>query len=412
MSEQFDIVIIGGGLVGTSLALALLPLKLKIAIVETHHEKPIHSSQLDARSLALAYGSSKILQGMNLWQFLQDRVTPIKNIHVSDKGHFGMVRLSAEQAKVEALGYVVEISTLLEMLYQQLVASEVTQYAPATLLNLTQAEDYVELKIDTTTGIKSIQTKLALGADGSKSTVRQLLGIDSHEHDYEQVAIVSNIALKRDHDNQAYERFTSHGPMALLPLADKKMAMIWTVKQSMASEILAQSDDKFLKNLQSSFGYRLGRFEAIGKRQSYPLKQLEVSSHYRGRAALIGNSAHSLHPVAGQGFNLSMRDIAGLVSVIADQHYKQLPLDETVFERYIELREPDHRTMLKVTDSLVKIFSTETALCSLPRNLALHKVERFDGFKHEINSLMMGVRGRLTRLARGLPLEQDYAHYD
>ncbi|MDO8954207.1 MAG: 2-octaprenyl-6-methoxyphenyl hydroxylase [Gammaproteobacteria bacterium] len=412
MSDKFDIVIIGGGLVGATLALALAPLKLKIAIVETQTEHQFQHSHLEVRSLALAYGGAQILRGLGLWEFIQPQVNPILNIHVSDRGHFGMTRLSADKTHVDALGYVIEIPVLLSVLYQQLALSSVKQFSPATLLQLDQASDQVTLLIETEGVKKSISAKLVLGADGGKSTVRQLLAIESHEHDYEQVAIVSNIRLKRPHLNQAYERFTADGPLALLPLSDNRMSIIWTVKQDRVAGFLAQSDAEFLSNLQLAFGYRAGRFEAIGARQTYPLKQLKVNSHYRSRVGLIGNSAHSLHPVAGQGFNLSMRDIAGLVSIIADKHYQGIDLDETVFERYVALREADHAIMLKVTDTLVKVFSTQSFIWSLPRNIALHKVERLSPIKHEINKLMMGVRGRLNRLARGLPLEQDCATYD
>ncbi|MDF2690439.1 MAG: 2-octaprenyl-3-methyl-6-methoxy,4-benzoquinol hydroxylase / 2-octaprenyl-6-methoxyphenol [Gammaproteobacteria bacterium] len=312
MSRQFDIVIIGGGLVGVTMALALSQLNLNIALIEAKTEKRIQEPSLETRSLALSYGSAKILQGLGLWQFLQSQSTAIKHIHVSDRGHFGFARLNAEQSKTEALGYVIEIQALLAVLYQQLHSSRVKSFSQASLKHLQQSDDQVRLDIESAEGALSITSKLVLGADGAHSTVRQLLGINLEEHDYQQVAIASNIGLKRDHQHNAYERFTAEGPLALLPLSEQRMAMVWTVKKQHVQQILAQSDSDFLKSLQMAFGYRAGKFLAIGKRQTYPLKQLKVSSHYKGRVALIGNSAHSLHPVGGQGFNLSMRDIAAL----------------------------------------------------------------------------------------------------
>jgi 2-octaprenyl-6-methoxyphenol hydroxylase len=248
---------------------------------------------------------------------------------------------------------------------------------------------------------------LVLGADGSNSTVRRLLDIDLKEHDYQQVAIVSNIALKRFHENKAYERFTEQGPLALLPLSKQRMAVVWTVDQVRQDSFFAMSDADFLKHLQSSFGYRAGKFLEVGKRQAYPLKQLKVNAHYKGRVCLIGNSAHSLHPVGGQGFNLSMRDIAALASLIAESHYQDKALDGNIFKKYAEIRKLDQTTMLHLTDALVKVFSTPNCFYSLPRNIVLQKVERCPPIKNELNKLMMGVHGRLNRLSRGLRLERD-----
>ncbi|MDF2939923.1 MAG: 2-octaprenyl-3-methyl-6-methoxy,4-benzoquinol hydroxylase / 2-octaprenyl-6-methoxyphenol [Gammaproteobacteria bacterium] len=405
---NFDIVIIGGGLVGTTLALALEPLNLNIAIVEAQAEQHFQESSLDARSLALAYGSAKILQGIDLWQFLEAQTTAIKHIHISDKGHFGFTRLDSEQAKVEALGYVIEVSALSTVLYERLKQSKIQRFFPANLISLDQSDpNQVKLELQSENGPITLANKLVLGADGANSAVRRLLDIDSKEHDYEQVAIVSNIALKRSHENKAYERFTEEGPLALLPLSDQRMAVVWTVGATKQEQILNQSDQEFLMNLQAAFGYRLGKFLKVGKRQVYPLKQLKVDSHYKGRVALIGNSAHSLHPVGGQGFNLSMRDIAALASLIAEHHYQEKALDESVFEKYRDLRKLDQSTMLHLTDSLVKIFSNHNVLYSLPRNIALQKLERCPPVKNEINKLMMGVHGRLNRLSRGLKLEQN-----
>lgn len=408
MSEQFDVIIIGGGLVGATLALALAPLGLKVALIESQAEKHFQFPELEVRSLALAYGGAKIFQGMGLWQDIVGQATAIHSIHVSDRGQFGKIRLSANEAGVPALGYVVEIPVLLSILYQQLAHSSVKQFSPATLLSLEQDCDQVNISIKSGEAELGLSAKLVLGADGGKSTVRNLLQIDAQEHDYQQLAIVANIMLKRAHCNLAFERFTDQGPLALLPLPGKRMSLIWTVKNSRADELLSKSDKEFLAHLQKIFGYKAGRFEAIGNRQSYPLKQLQVNTHYRGRVGLIGNSAHSLHPVAGQGFNLSLRDIAELACIIGETPPEQL--NETVFERYIHSRESDHHTMLKLTDGLVKIFSTQNILWSLPRNVGLYKVERLPQAKSELNTLMMGLRGRLNRLSRGLPVKRDETH--
>jgi 2-octaprenyl-6-methoxyphenol hydroxylase len=406
--QQFDIVIIGGGLVGATLALALEPLNLNIAIVEAQAEQHFQESFLDARSVALAYVIAKILQGMGLWQFLEHQTTPIKQIHVSDRGHFGVVRLDSHQAKVDALGYVIEVSSLLSALYERLKQSKVHRFFPASLISLGQSDpDKVCLNIQSEKGPVSLAAKLVLGADGGNSTVRRLLDIELREHDYEQVAIICNIALKRPHGNKAYERFTEAGPLALLPLSDQRMAVVWTVKNSVQADILALSDSEFLKQLQLAFGYRSGKFLKVGKRQAYPLKQLKVASHHKGRVGLIGNSAHSLHPVGGQGFNLSMRDIAALASIIAEHHYQEKALDHSVFEKYIDQRKLDQNTMLQLTDSLVKIFSSENTFYSFTRNIVLQKVERCPPVKDELNKLMMGLHGRLNRLSRGLKLEQN-----
>ncbi|NOQ94501.1 MAG: 2-octaprenyl-6-methoxyphenyl hydroxylase, partial [Methylophaga sp.] len=310
---DFDLIVVGGGMVGASLACALKNTSLKIAVIEAFEPDSAQQPSYDDRGIALAYGSQRIFESMGLWDQLALHSTTISDIHVSDRGHFGVTRLSAEKENVPALGQVITARSMGLVLNQALSQqNNLDIICPASVVSLKQYDDYVELTLD---DARQLSAKLIVAADGAQSTIRQLLGLGALEHDYEQTAITANISPERAHHGRAFERFTDSGPIALLPMSDKRCSLVWTVKTGDEIALLQLSENEFLEQLQNRFGYRLGKLKQVGQRNSYPLTLMQADQPIQQRVVLIGNAAHSLHPIAGQGFNLGLRDVAALADV-------------------------------------------------------------------------------------------------
>ncbi len=310
---KYDIIIIGGGMVGATLAIALQKSGKSIALVEA---KPL--SKEDHRLIALSDTSVSLFKNLNMWSSLLPAASIIQEVHVSHRGRFGVTRISANILKLPALGYVVPANDINQVLYATL--KDVDIILPATLKNLHQSSDTVTLHLDISGEIKEYQAEHVIGADGTHSTVRQLSNIPMKEIDYGQSAIVTKTVLKRDHQNIAYERFLKEGAIAMLPLKGKEVATIWTDKNARISELMQCHDEVFLENLQKEFGYRLGRLEQIKKRSVYPLLRLEAECHQKNRVFLIGNAVHTIHPIAAQGLNLALYEAAVLVDFLLETH--------------------------------------------------------------------------------------------
>ncbi len=403
---MFDVVIVGGGMVGASLALALKPLNLKVAVIEAVAFGSSSQPAYDDRSVALSYGSSRIYQGMGIWQQLAPQVSPIQQIHVSDRGHFGATRLSAEQESVPALGYVVESRVLGKLLFEALADSAIEIISPATVYALEQFADYAEVKIERQGVVDSLQTRLLVIADGANSPLREQLGIKTKQRDYQQTAIIANVSTEQPVAGIAYERFTHSGPLALLPMTQGRYSLVWTHKTSEAEASLALSDAEFLQKLQQVFGYRQGRFIKAGKRSSYPLSLVKSVAEVQGRAVLIGNASHTLHPVAGQGLNLALRDVATLSDLLAAQAGEQADCGAPeLLAAYQAARQPDYASVVGYTDSLVRLFSASFAPLGHARAGGLLAVDRIAPLRKLLTQQSMGLRFRQSRLARGLALK-------
>lgn len=403
---MWDVIIVGGGMVGASLALALQPLQLKVALIESVAFGSRSQPAYDDRSVALSYGSSRIYQGMGIWKELQAKLAPIKQIHVSDRGYFGATRLSAEQEVVPALGYVVESRVLGQVLFNALTGSQLEIISPATVYELEQQADYVEVKLERQGVVESLQAKLLVIADGSKSPLREQLGIAVKQRDYQQTAIIANVSTDQPVQGIAYERFTSSGPLALLPMTEERYSLVWTHKTSEVEASLSLSDAEFLQKLQQTFGYRQGRFIKAGKRSSYPLSLIKSAAEVQGRAVLIGNASHTLHPVAGQGLNLALRDVASLSDLLAMQAQQHHDCGSAaMLARYQAARQADYKSVLGYTDSLVRLFSNDFPPLGHARAGSLLAVDRIAPLRKLLTQQSMGLRFRQSRLARGLALK-------
>lgn len=401
---DYDLVIIGSGLVGGSLACALSGLGLRMALVEAfpfRAERPSY----DDRTLALAQGTRRIFEGLALWDSLKE-ASPIHHIHISDRGYPGIARLDRREQGVDALGYVVPARVVGQALMDRLESlDDVTILSPAQLSTLQIHPDTAQVDLDTDNGPQRLHTRLVVGADGGRSRVRTELGISAFSYDYGQSAILANVSPSQTHAQRAFERFTDSGPLALLPLHDERCAMIWTARNDQVADLLALSDTDFLAALQHRFGGRLGRFRQLGKREAYPLVLVQAQQHTRHRAALLGNAAHTLHPVAGQGFNLGLRDVAVLAQVIHDALVQNQDIGATpVLDRYARWRRWDQRRTLAFTDGLARLFAHPAPPLRLARNLGLLAFDLLPPMKHLLARQTMGLAGKPPRLALGLPL--------
>ncbi|MEE8482942.1 MAG: FAD-dependent monooxygenase, partial [Acidiferrobacterales bacterium] len=299
---DFDIVIVGGGMVGASLACALGNSELTIAVIEAIPPGEPGQPSYDDRTVALAYSSRYIFEGIGIWQSIAQRsACPIKHIHISDRGHFGFTRLHAEDMRLDALGYVVETRALGAALYEAMSALDnVTLICPASVTDIVVTKKSATLTVEHDGNSRIINAQLAVAADGGGSPLRQTVGIAATKRKYDQSAVVANVTPGRDHGNVAYERFSSTGPLALLPMPGNRCSVVWSTPSDKVKAMLGWDDETFLAQLQTCFGDRLGRFSHVGKRVAYPLELTRVRNSVVERVVLVGNAAHTVHPVAGQ----------------------------------------------------------------------------------------------------------------
>ena len=393
-----DVLIIGGGLVGASLACALENSSLSVHVVEAYPLKSDLQPSYDDRTVALSWGSRCIFEGMGIWDAMADRVEAIKTIHISDKGHFGATRLRHEEEHVEALGYVAENRVLGDVLYQHLQQnSKLELHCPAELLSIDQKDDCVVATIKDNGKESRVCARLLVAADGVISQVRDLLHIGTSVQDYGQSAVIANVTPAFKHNNIAYERFTNTGPIAFLPMTHNRCSLVWTVPLKQADELMKLGDADFLQLLQQRFGFRLGQLHKVGTRHAYPLKLIETTQVVRNRVVIVGNAAHSIHPVAGQGFNLALRDIAILTDLIASAEDAG---DRNLLQSYAEQRQDDARRVYRFTDSLVKIFSNNSAALGHLRAAGLVAVGLIPLLRHQLARQSMGLGGRSSELGR------------
>ncbi len=399
---KYDIVIAGGGMIGTSLALALAPLGLRVAMVEAVPRVADAQPSFDDRSTALSRSTQRMYEAMQLWDDIAVAATPVTRIHVSDKGRFGFSHIDAEQQQVEALGYVVINRVLGDVLHKALDKEQTLDvFCPAHIVGTRLGHESAIVTIEHAGGdTEELSSRLLVAADGAKSSVREMAGIAAKHIVYGQRAIVGNLLPEKSLANCAYERFTEHGPLALLPINDGRAGFVWTVPDSDADRILALDDSTFLGELQEAFGYRLGTFAQVGTRAAYPLALSKAMRLTATRTVLVGNAAHGLHPVAAQGFNLGLRDVAALCDCIAE-----IDLDDPeLLVRYAAWRKSDQSKLLGFTDGLVRLFGYSSRPVRVLRDIGMLSFDLVPGVRSLFAKHAMGLAGRLPKLSRGVPL--------
>jgi len=404
---SFDVAIVGGGMVGATLGVALAPLNLRVAIIEAIPHNAAAQPSFDERTTALSNGSRRILETMGVWPALSALATPIAKIHVSEQGRFGFARIDAAEQGLSAMGYVVANRDLGSALWSRLAKSAgIEVYCPAEVSQVTAHDESVTVEIAQKGAKSTIDAKLIVAADGAQSAVRGAFGVDAQVRDYAQTAIITTVLPQRFHDNVAYERFTPSGPLALLPLDGGRCTLVLTLTQEAAQSVLAWSDQEFLAEVQRRFGFRLGRFLKVGRRVPYPLSLTRAMRTSSGRCVIIGNAAQGLHPVAGMGFNLGLRDVASLAELIAERAglADADPGSPALLAEYDAWRASDRGGVIAFTDGLVRMFSNPLASVRRLRNLGLLAFDLLPPAKAALSRLSTGGSGRVPKLARGVAL--------
>ena len=388
--SRVQIAIIGGGLVGASLALALQAgareRQWKIVLIEPYAPGDSFQPSYDARASALSYGSQQIYQRLGLWSAIAPRAEAINNIHISDRGRFAAARISASEEGVPALGYVVENAWLGHCLWAALDSDVVEWRCPARVEQMHTLNAGYRLDLDDGS---SLDCDLAILADGGRSGLREQLGIYAHSTPYQQTALISNISTELPHQGLAFERFTDDGPLALLPLADNRCVLIWTREPAEAERLHGLSEQHFLAELQRCFGYRLGAIQQVGSRHLYPLSLIESSEQVRANLVVLGNAAHSLHPIAGQGYNLSLRDSLALAECLLAG--PDTPGDLETLQRFHHNQQLDQELTIGFSDRVTRLFSTAQPLLASGRNLGLLGLDLFPPAKRWFARQAMGL---------------------
>ena len=408
---ETDVAIVGGGLVGASLALALQPLVkregIKITLVESHppsEQQPDVQWQpsFDARSSALSWGTRLIYEQLGLWESLKAHAYPIKHIHVSDRGYLGSTQMNHQEQQVEALGYVVPNVWLGRTLWQGLQKAgpdSVEVLAPAQIEHLSFPQPEAAELIGQLDGHPvKLKARLVVLADGGRSGLKKQLGIADQQHDYQQTALVANVRMSRPHQGWAYERFAEDGPMALLPLKGQDMALVWTRPGSEAQVLAELPQAEFIQAIQKSFGNRAGCFVQVGERFAYPLQKIRAKEQVRRNLVVLGNAAHYLHPVAGQGYNLAIRGVTSLADALlnsAIQAHNQgqtfHPGELPTLQAWQEQRMPDQDAVVGFSHHLIGLFANSLPLLGHARAAGLIGLNLFSPARRWLVKKAMGL---------------------
>ncbi|WP_281947742.1 2-octaprenyl-6-methoxyphenyl hydroxylase [Vibrio parahaemolyticus] len=388
--KQYDVVIAGGAMAGATLALAIEHLSrgaLRVAVVEPFKAQSDQHPGFDSRSIALSYGTVNLLRHLELWSAIEPFSTPIEHIHVSDRSHAGMTDITKHDVGVEALGYVVELADV-GRVYQELLthSTAIDLYCPDSAKHITRTQENVTLELASG---ELLNAKLLVAADGAVSQCCQQIGLELSEHDFDQVAVIANIVTQEPHQGRAFERFTENGPVALLPMSDNRMSLVWCLRPDDAQIVMELSESEFLERLQQDFGWRLGAMQKVGLRASYPLLLRHRKQNISHRFAIVGNAAQTLHPIAGQGFNLGIRDVVTLAEELVKQgedvgRYQGL-------SRFSQRREADRNETIWLTSSLVHVFSNDLLAMRIGRNTALAAMDNLSIFKQPLLRHTLGL---------------------
>ena len=400
---QQEVIIVGGGMVGLSLALMLAKANIGVNLLEAikypnyddANLAPYHSS-FDARNSALSRRSVQIYQELGLWNALQEHATPILEVNITEQGSFGKARLKADQEKVESFGQVIENAWLGRVLLTEVQKQPLIELIDGVqVISLTQDTDQAHIEAVRGEESFSLQAKLVIAADGRDSFCRKALGIGADEYDYDQVAIVTTVQTSKPHHHVGFERFSHLGPLALLPLpGEYRRSVVWPVKKGTEGEWLGEENDQhFLDALQETYGDRAGKFQKTGRRFSFPLSQVLAEKQAVGRVVLMGNAAHTIHPVAGQGFNLCMRDAYVLVRSLIEQLSKSEDIGEpSMLLAYEQARLTDQQRVIKFCDTVVRGFSNQNPVLKLIRNTGLLAFDMIPGVKPLVANYAMGLK--------------------
>ena len=400
-ADHYDLIVVGGGLVGAGLVAALTRFLIpthphfRIALIDANLP-----SKIDPRLFALNYSSCQFLKNLNVWEAIAPFASPIQSVHVSQKGRFGRVHLSHKEVNLPQLGYVVPAKHIEAALHDEVSNAEgVTVFRPATLTALRQESDYAELSITQEGGKAALlRSPVVIGADGTASTVRTLLQIEVETTDYQQTAIVTRTKLANQHAGCAYERFTNQGAIAMLPLPEQECATIWSLRSEEAEKLLELSDLAFIAQLQEAFGQRLGPFVSITQRHSFPLRLVRAKQSVDRHVFLLGNALHTVHPIAAQGFNLALYEVAVLVEGMVDCLKSGSALSVQDLVRLSAQTEKQQQSSIQVSHQLAELFSTDRIWQQQGLGIGMAIFDIFSPLKKYFLNRLLGRAGKTPRL--------------
>ena len=401
--DDLDVLIVGGGLVGASLAIALDGSGLRVALAEAVPLRANAQPSYDERNLALARATVNALTNLGVWAHVGAKSTPIRKIHVSRAGEFGVARLDAAAHGLDAFGAVLPARELGNALLARLDACRsLARLAPAKVCAIVQETDAVTVRLENGSGDVRRRTRLLVGADGTDSFVRTALGIDVERVDYAQTAFVTTLTPERTPE-AAYERFTASGPVALLPLSGGRVGVVLTVPAAQGARVAALDDAGFVAEVQQRFGWRLGRLDRPGRRVSYALTRVLARRLTAARAALVGNAAQTLHPIAAQGFNLGLRDALTLAELLGEGAQGLDPGSPELLSEYARRRADDRAGTAAMSDVLARWTASDSPPLKVLRSLGLLAIDRIAPLQAALVRRGMGFRGTPPRLALAPP---------
>lgn len=403
--NNFDIVIVGGGLAGASLALALADSPYTVAMIEAVEAQATTQPSYDDRTLAVAWTSCRILETLGIWDDLAASATAIKEIYVSELNRPGKVQLKSADMGFANFGSIIEARSIGTALLNRLQSvPNLSRFCPARLSSIEPGDKEVRMQCELGEEEITLTAKLVVAADGARSSIREMLAIPTEIHDYQQTAVIANVTPEKPHQHRAFERFTETGPVAILPHVGERCGMVWTVPRGDEKALLELSDEDLLNQLNQRVSAQthelLGDFVKIGRRTSYPLYLVQPKTNLAERVVLIGNAAHAIHPNSAQGFNLALRDAAALAEILFEQDNGDVG-NAAHLRAYDQWRKPDQKETIRYSDGLARLFANPGWLASLVRGGGIAVHELFPPLKRKLALGAMGFRGRLPKLARG-----------
>lgn len=395
--QDVDVLVVGAGMVGSAAAIGLSQQGYQVCVIDAadlSQGDTRYSPSFDERSTALSYGSRYILQDLGVWQALAPYVEPVRRIHVSEKARMGVTRMQATDHGLEALGYIAPNKAIGQAMLERLAALDITLLSCTSITAVAAKSSGYGVTLSSG---EELQCRLLLVVDGAKSSTAKLLGVDFRRQPYQQHALITNVETASPHEGEAFERFCTEGPMALLPLQGQRMALAWTLPDELVQDYLTMPDADFLSALNERFGGRLGGFVRVGERQSYPLVLSRACEQYRSHLMLLGNAAHSLHPVAGQGFNLALRGLSALLEATQEGNRDDLGKLNQLAQA-AAAHEADLKLTVSASDALVRGFSNDNLGLTLLRDLGLVGLNNAPALKRRFVEQAMGLAGRRFNL--------------
>ncbi len=411
MHKDYDVVVVGAGLIGSSFVVAMQQQGLKIAVLEKHLPDIVTQTDQDAlkdtRPISLSYGSHVILKTLSIWPALAADACAIEAVEVSEQGALGAIHFTAKEQDVDALGYVVPYGQLHRALYQAMAAqADVDVISINDLSAITINEEGGTLSVSTAAGEQEFHTRLLVGCDGTHSRVRELLAVQVDHKDAKEVAMTATLSFAHQHEQQAFERFTEKGTLAILPLPNKKQCgLVWTMSNAMHKQVEQWDEQALQAFIADVFIGKISAIAAIKKGVVYPLKTSIAKKQILPGVVLLGNSAHTLYPLAAQGFNLGLRDVAALCEVLSDAEKKQQTLGRiSVLQTYLQWREQDQKRITHLTNGIITLFDARLPFAKKARGLGMLMTDLLSPIKKRLARRTMGIAGRLPKLARGIRL--------